>query len=309
LVIIKVMKIANLQALVAAIDHGSLRHAARNLGLTQPALSKSIRDLEMELGTRLLLRNSRGVFPTAQGQVLNQHALAVLRELAVAQEQLRLLSGDLGGELSVAAVPLAMMLLIPEALRTFGQEYSEVKLNVSEELYMAQLQRLRKGDVDVAIGGIPQGLPTGEFRVESLVQTTMVVVVRKGSRRAYAQSLVELADAKWVYTAANLEQGYAKLLFESHGLTAPRVGAVVNSTLALLALVTSADYVGLMPEQIMRHSALSAFLTVVPIREKGLPLDVAVMVKSDTSVKPIVRHFIAHLHRAAHHLAMGNLPI
>lgn len=303
------MKLSNLQALVAAIDHGSLRNAARNLGLTQPALTKAIRDLEMELGTRLLLRSTRGVFPTAQGQVLNRHALAVMRELALAHNELRQLSGEQGGELSIAAVPLAVMLLIPETLRTFGREFPEVKLQVSEELYMSQMQRLRKGDVDVAVGGVPDGLPTGEFLVEPLMRTTMVVVVKKGSSRAYAQTLSDLSDAKWVYTAANIERGYARQLFEAHDMPAPRVGAVVNSTLALLSLVGSADYVGLMPEQITKHPALAALLSVVPIREKGLPLEVAVMVRKDIAVSPVVRHFIAHLHRAAHHVAKGFSPV
>jgi LysR family transcriptional regulator, regulator of abg operon len=301
------MKLANLQALVAAIDHGSLRTAARNLGLTQPALTKAIRDLEMELGTRLLVRSSRGVLPTAQGQVLNKHALNVLRELASAQEQLRLLSGEQGGELSIAAVPLAVMLLIPETLRTFSREFPDVKLQVSEELYMAQMQRLRKGDIDVAVGGVPEGLPAGEFVVEPLLHTTMVVVVQKTSPLACVQTLAELSDAKWVYTAASSDQGYARQLFESHGMAAPHIGAVVNSTLALLSLVSSADYVGLMPEQITRHPALSPFLSVVPIREKGLPLEVGVMMRQDTATSPIVRHFITHLHRAAHHVEQAHL--
>jgi LysR family transcriptional regulator, regulator of abg operon len=298
------MKIANLQALVAAIDHGSLRNAARKLGMTQPALTKSIRDLEAELGAPLLQRSSKGVFPTAHGQALNQHALVVLRELATAREQLRQLSGDLGGELSIGAVPLAVMLLIPETLRTFGREFPQVHLRVSEELYMAQLQRLRKGEVDVAVGGVPKGLPLGEFLIEPLIQTRMVVVVKRGSPLAKAQSLLDLAGAKWVYTAANSQEGYARQLYESHGLAAPQIGAVVNSTLTLLSLVTSADYVGLMPEQITQHPALSPLLSVIPVREKGLPLEVAAMVRSDTALNPITKHFIAHLHRAAHQLNM-----
>jgi LysR family transcriptional regulator, regulator of abg operon len=303
------MKIANLQALVAAIDHGSLRNAARKLGMSQPALTKSIRDLETELGAPLLQRSSKGVFPTAHGQALNQHALVVLRELATAREQLRQLSGNLGGELSIGAVPLAVMLLIPETLRTFGREFPQVHLRVSEELYMAQLQRLRKGEVDVAVGGVPEGLPLGEFRIEPLMKTRMVVVVKRGSSLSRAQSLMELAGAKWVYTAANSQEGYARQLYESHGLAAPHIGAVVNSTLALLSLVTSADYVGLMPEQITQHPTLSSLLSVVPVREKGLPLEVAAMVRSDTALNPITKHFIAHLHRAVHQLSMQRLPV
>jgi LysR family transcriptional regulator, regulator of abg operon len=302
------MKLTNLQALVTAIDQGSLRAAARSLGITQPALTKSIKDLEMEVGTGLLLRNSKGVFPTAQGSVLYKHALVVFKELAEAREDLRQLSGNTGGHISVAAVPLAVFLLIPETLRTFTAEFPHTNLQVSEELYMAQLQRLRKGEVDLAVGGIPDGLPMGEFLIEPLIKTTMVVVVGKTNPLRHVQSLSDLTNAKWVYTATNSEKGYARRLFELHGLNPPPAGAVVNSTLALLSLVVGSNYVGLMPEQITQNPALAPFIQVVPIREKGLPLDVAVMIRQDNVVKPIIRHFIAHLHRAAHHLERGWSP-
>jgi DNA-binding transcriptional LysR family regulator len=192
------------------------------------------------------------------------------------------------------------MLLLPETLRTFGREFPDIRLRVSEELYTHQLQRLRKGDVDVAVGGIPGGLPSGEFVIESLLETTMEVVVRRGSPRANATSLQELADARWVYTGATSEEGYARLLFEANGLPAPPIGAIVNSTLALLSIVTTGDYVGLMPRQIAAHPVAAAYLSIVPIREKGLPLTVGAIARSDSARSPAVRHFIAHLHRAAH---------
>ena len=64
------MKLATLNTLIAAVDEGSLRGAARQIGVSQPALTKMIRELELELGTALLQRTSRGVLPTAQGKVL-----------------------------------------------------------------------------------------------------------------------------------------------------------------------------------------------------------------------------------------------
>ena len=126
-----------------------------------------------------------------------------------------------------------------------------------------------------------------------------VVVVRKGSPRAKATSLSQLMDAKWVYTGASGESGYATSLFERHGLPSPPVGAMVNSTLAILSLIATGDYVGLMPEQIATHPMATPFITVVPVAEGGLPLSVGAMVRSDAVISPVIRHFIAHLHRAA----------
>lgn len=296
------MKLSTLKALVAAVEEGSLRAAARRVDVSQPAMTKMLRELEVELSATLLVRTSRGVIPTAQGKVLYEHSLRVLRELGSAAAEISQLGGTMTGQLTIGAVPLAVLLLIPETLRTFGGEFPDIRLRVSEELYIAQLQRLRSGEVDIAVGGIPDGLSTGEFVTEELITTSMVVMVRKGSPRAGATSLSQLAEAKWVYTGANSESGYAKLLFERNGLPAPPVGAVVNSTLALLSLVATGDFVGLMPYQIAIHPMAAQFLDLVPIAEGGLPLAVGAIVRGDSVVSPVIRHFIAHLHRAAHQL-------
>jgi DNA-binding transcriptional LysR family regulator len=296
------MKLTALQALVTAVEDGSRRGAARRLGVSQPALTKMIRELEIELAAPLLVRTSQGVVPTAQGQVLFERAQRVSKELREAAEQINQLGGQMRGELNIGAVPVAVLLLIPEALRTFGRDFPDIKLRVSEELYFAQLQRLRSGQVDIAVGGIPTGLASGEFVTEELMTTTMVVVARKGSPRAKARRLEQLADAKWVYTGASTDTGYAAQLFERHGLQTPAVGAVVDSTLTLLALVGTGDYVGLLPRQIAQHPLAAAYISIVPLAESGLPLTVGVIIRSNSVVSPAIRHFIAHLHRAAHQL-------
>lgn len=297
------MKLATLRALIATIDEGSLRSAAKRLQLSQPAMTKMVRELEVELSTTLLVRTSKGVVPTAQGKALYARALTVCKELGTAVDEISQLGGQMVGTLHIGAVPLAVMLLVPETLRTFGREFPDIQLRVSEELYQAQMQRLRAGHVDIAVSGIPTGLSSGEFLVEPLLQTSMVVVVRRGSPLAQATSLNALAAAKWVYTGAFNDTGYAKLLFEHHGLQAPPVGAVVNSTLALLSLVATGDFVGLMPQQIATHPMAAPFLSVVPVREGGLPLTVGAIVRSDAVVSPAIRHCIAHLHRAAYHIS------
>jgi len=296
------MKLSALQAFVAAIEEGSLRAASRRLGVSQPALTKLVQDLEIELEATLLLRHSQGVKPTAQGQVLFDHAIKVAYELETAVDQIQQLGGNMRGELTIAAVPVAMMLLIPEALRTFSRSFPDIRLRVSEELFVDQLQKLRNGQVDLVVGGIPEGLPSGEFVTEFLMQTRMVVVARRSSRYSQVRKLAELSTAPWVYTGNSKKAGYAARLFESHGLPPPPVGAVVNSTLSLLALVGSGDLLGLMPEQIVTHPLASHDIAKVPLEEPGLPLTVGTIIGKGSVVSPAIRQFIAHLQRAAHHL-------
>lgn len=300
------MKLVTLKALIAAIEEGSLRGAARRVNVSQPALTKMIRELEVELCATLLVRTSKGVLPTAQGKVLYERALKASRELSIGVDEVRQLSGQVVGDLSIAAVPLAVMLLVPETLRTYGREFPGIRLNVTEELYMAQMQRLRKGDVDIALCGIPQGMAAGEFSVEPLLQTRMVVVTRRDHPMAGARSLEELGQAKWVYTGASADTGYAKVLYESHGLPPPPVGAMVNSTLALLSIVANTDLVGLLPAEIADHPLARQYLAVIPISQGGLDLTVGAITRSESVVTPAIRHLISHLHRAAHQVTLGR---
>lgn len=296
------MKLTGLRALVAAVEEGSLRAAARRLGVSQPALSKLIRELERELSTTLLVRSTSGVVVTAQGKVLYERAQAAERELGQAVDQIRQLEGDMTGALTIGAVPLAVMLLVPETLRTFGQAYPRIQLRIVEELYIAQLLRLRTGEVDVALGPMPEQLPAGELVAEPLMPISMCIVVRRGHPLARARRLAELADERWVYTGATPASGYATLYFERHGLRPPPAGALVNSTLGLLSVIASGQAVGLLPWQIATHPFAAQHLEVVPVAEGPLTLTLGAMVRHESAVKPAVRHLLAHLHRAAHHL-------
>ena len=116
---------------------------------------------------------------------------------------------------------------------------------------------------------------------------------------AHIMILKQLADARWVYTSLSGNTGYARLLFERHGLVPPALAAVVNSTLGLMALIGHGDCVGLMPLQIASHPAAAPFMTVVPVKEGHLDLTLGAIVRNEIMLKPAVRRLLARLHRAA----------
>lgn len=301
------MKLNTLKALVMAVEEGSLRAAARRLQISQPALSKMVRELELELAAPLLQRSSRGVEPTAEGKVLYERAVRACRELNAAVDEIQQLGGHMVGSLHIGAVPLAVMLLIPEMLRTFVPAFPDIRLRISEELYVAQLEKLRTGDMDVIVGGIPDDLALGEFFAEPLLQTCMVPTARKGSAWLAATALSDLQQAPWVYTGADFGMGYARTLFEKHGLPFPTRGATVNSTLAMLSLVSASDYVALMPRQIACQPLFSQFISIIDIQEQGLPLHVGAILRPESVLQPLMRQLISHLHRAAHHIAQHEV--
>lgn len=296
------MKLSALRALVAAIEEGSLRGAARRLGVSQPSLTKVMRELEQQLGAPLLQRTRTGVAPTMQGKVLYTRSLAAMRELDEATQHISQLGGRMVGRLSVVAVPLAVVLLVPETVRTFSRAFPDIQMHVREELYIGQLAALRQHEVDVALGPVPDNLPTGEFHVEPLIPIEMVVVVRRGHPLAQARRLADLADARWVYTSVTGSTGYARVLHERCGLPPPAPAAVVNSTLGLLSLVAHGDFVGLMPLPLVQHPAAAPFLQVLSLQEGPLMLELAAILHVDGLLRPAVKQFMAHVHRAAHQL-------
>ncbi|TMH00502.1 MAG: hypothetical protein E6H79_16935 [Betaproteobacteria bacterium] len=114
--------------------------------------------------------------------------------------------------------------------------------------------------------------------------------------------MADLAQAPWVYTGATADSGYAKTLYEMHGMKPPPAGALVNSTLGLLSIIASGNHVGLLPYQIATHPFAAQYLDIVPVAEGPLKARLGALARADAALKPSVRHFLAHLHRAAHHL-------
>ena len=134
----------------------------------------------------------------------------------------------------------------------------------------------------------------------------MVTAVRRGNPLARARSLAHLARARRVHTGRRTDTGHVKALFARHGLAAPPAGAVVHSTLGLVAIVAGSDFAGLLPRQIASHPTASRYLDVVATREGPYEAELAAMARTEAMASPAVRHFLAHLHRAAHHVGRAG---
>jgi DNA-binding transcriptional LysR family regulator len=244
------VKLNQLRDFIAIAQAGGIRAASRTLGLGQPALSKSIRQLESELGTPLFERNARGTTLTAFGRIFLARAQAASSELERAREELDQLRGGKGGTVAFGSSSIASLLFLPEALRTFRRKFPEADVRIVEGAYPGMLPALREGSLDFIVGPQPSEPPGKEFRVEKLFDNRRTVVARHAHPLADARSLKQLAKAEWAVTlATGVRASECEDIFAAHGLPPPRAKVQCESMLALLALIANSDLLAFLPPQ------------------------------------------------------------
>ncbi|WP_322045084.1 LysR family transcriptional regulator [Paraburkholderia sp. J67] len=145
------MKLRQLDALRAVAEAGSLHEAARRLFLTQPAISRSIRELEVELGMQLLTRAASGATLTPFAQQVLKRVMAVHREIERIEEDARAARGELGGQLTLAVTPPASTRALADSLSELAAARPGVKLQVIEARAENIADGLRDGTIDIGV--------------------------------------------------------------------------------------------------------------------------------------------------------------
>lgn len=243
------MTLNQLRALVAAARAGSIQEAARLMHVTQPALSKAIRDLERELGVPLLIRSARGVTLTPYGVVVERRARAIRTEVDNIIEEINWIRGELSGRLIVGLAPAAATPALAKATATFRQQNPQVELQLLEMRSPQIVEGLRDGMLDLGIitqFGTPSGLG---FKWKELFGLEMILaaggeVAKDDSVTMQPMSLSTLSGYEWLEldTADELD-GYLKTLFEFYGLPLPQRIVRCSSTSLGYALASRLNVV------------------------------------------------------------------
>ncbi|MFM2034835.1 MAG: hypothetical protein RL459_100 [Pseudomonadota bacterium] len=145
------MDLKQLDYFVRVAELGSFTRAAGVLNIAQPALSRQVRLLEVELRQNLLLRNGRGVTTTEAGKLLLEHGRGILHQVERAREDLGRVRGALAGRVALGLPPsLAKMLTVP-LTRAFRKRLPNAALSISEGLSVSMQEALQTGRLDIAL--------------------------------------------------------------------------------------------------------------------------------------------------------------
>ncbi|HIV69538.1 MAG TPA: LysR family transcriptional regulator [Candidatus Aquabacterium excrementipullorum] len=294
------MKLTQLRDLVAIVEHGSLRAAARQLDVAQPLLTRSVRALEKELGVELFERQALGMTLTPAGRLFHQRASAIVNEVRRARDELAQVQGDGAGTLVAGLSIMPHAGLLPSALPAFRRRYPQVQLHLIEGLFPDIESRLREGSIDFYMGAAPRLQPAPGLVMEILFSNTRAVVGRKGHPMAQAGSLKELASAEWATTSIdyNANEDLSRL-FARHDLPPPKVALQAGSALSLMVALSETDLLAMLPRQWADFPLTAGTLHVIPVREHLPAPDIVLIRRPDLPLTPAGEHLVDLMLRSA----------
>ena len=277
------MRLQHLHLLLALAQSGSLRASAQLLNVTQPALTKALRQLEEEFGTALVLRSPKGVRLTSAGELLAARAGTVVRELARAREEVAWHTQHAQASITLGVSPVAGILLAPGTVARFNARWPQVRICLVDTLYPRSLAQLRSGELDLAVGPLPAEGAGRDMLAHPLMASQNVIVVRRGHPLIRSRRLADLTDASWVLTGPAGGPGDpVHLPFDALGLPHCKIALECESFSTLLALMPTLDLVGVMPLGFVERYGPRMGLVALPIEDLLPRTMIQVLSRADT---------------------------
>ncbi len=179
------MDLKQLEYFVRVAELGSFTRASIALDIAQPALSRQVRLLEVELRQNLLTRTGRGAIPTEAGKLLLKHGRGILHQVEVAREELAAVRGGLAGRVSIGLPPSLSKLITVPLTQAFRQQLPLAQLTLTEGFSVLMQEGLRVGNLDMAVLYNSERSP--ELETTTLNSEELVLISRKGSIKTSAQ--------------------------------------------------------------------------------------------------------------------------
>ena len=192
------IRLHHLRDLLAVVETGSLRAAARKLGLTQPSLTKSMRQLEEQTALPLFVRSKHGVTLTGAGQRLVEHARSIESAMRRVTQDIELLRGEAAKSVSIGVSLSASLGFIARAVQWMRAHEPGLQIQILEGVQSRMIADVRQGIVDFAIMPVGERGELADLKVRPLFHTRVVVVGRTGNPCAGAHSLAALTACDWV---------------------------------------------------------------------------------------------------------------
>lgn len=172
------LKLRHIRLFLAVAEHGSLTAAGRAEGLSQPAVSKSLAEMEAMLGARLVLRQGRRASLTPEGEAFRRHAREAMASLEAAAAATR--PGSAPGRLSVGLLPTVSTRFFPEVVADYLRSVSAPTLSIETGAHPVLLRKLRDRQIDLMIGRMPQAAEMPGLEFEFLYEEPIIAAVRAG---------------------------------------------------------------------------------------------------------------------------------
>lgn len=265
------IRLRHLHTFVAVAQQGTLGRAAETLNLSQPALSKTLNELEQLTGTRLFERGRLGAQLTLVGEQFLTHAVKVLDALNSAGQALNRKEGLNNDIVRIGALPTAALGILPTVIGQFHKQQKDITLQVATMNNTMLLAGLKSGEIDIGIGRMSDPELMSGLHYELLFLESLKLVVRPG--HPLLQETVTLSRVmEWpvvVSPKGTVPRQNAEALLQSRGCKMP-AGCIETLSASLSRQLTvDFDYVWFVPSGAVKDDLRRGVLTALPIATRA----------------------------------------
>ena len=256
-----------LRALIAVCEVENFSLASRNMGISQPSLHRSARDLESKLGVMLFEKTSTGISATKAARGLARAAKLAYAEFDQGRDEVASLRDDSAGRLIVGSMPLARTSVLPAAILAFLDKHPSFAISVNDGPYDDLIQHLRNGDIDVLIGALRYPEPGADVIQEPLFHSSIEICARPGHPLLDQSDVTieDLASARWAIPRKGTP---TRRIFESvfRKLDAEPPTAIVEtgSLVMIRSLLASSDTMTMISRHQVQQELENGELVTVP---------------------------------------------
>lgn len=280
------IRLRHLHTFVAVAQQGTLGRAAETLNLSQPALSKTLNELEQLTGTRLFERGRLGAQLTLVGEQFLTHAVNVLDALNTAGQALNRKEGMNSDVVRIGALPTAALGILPTVIGQFHKQQKDITLQVATMNNTMLLAGLKSGDVDIGIGRMSDPELMSGLNYELLFLESLKLVVRPG--HPLLQETVTLSRVmEWpvvVSPKGTIPRQNAETLLQSQGCKIPPGCIETLSASLSRQLTVDYDYVWFVPSGAVKDDLRRGLLTSLPIATEGAGEPIGILTRVDASL-------------------------
>lgn len=282
------IRLRHLHTFVAVAQQGTLGRAAETLNLSQPALSKTLNELEQLTGTRLFERGRLGAQLTLVGEQFLTHAVKVLDALNSAGQALNRKEGLNNDIVRIGALPTAALGILPTVIGQFHKQQKDITLQVATMNNTMLLAGLKSGEIDIGIGRMSDPELMSGLHYELLFLESLKLVVRPG--HPLLQETVTLSRVmEWpvvVSPKGTVPRQNAEALLQSQGCKMP-AGCIETLSASLSRQLTvDFDYVWFVPSGAVKDDLRRGVLTALPIATQGAGDPIGILTRVDATLTP-----------------------
>jgi DNA-binding transcriptional LysR family regulator len=292
------LKLHDVRVLMSVVQAGSMSKAAERLGTAQPALSRSIAELEHALGVRLLDRSPRGVEPTAYGRALMKRGVAVFDELRQGVKDIEFLADPTAGELRIGAGESMAAGPILVAIDRLSRQYPRISVHVATGNLERLCDELIQRNIEIAIIRISGPIVDRQLVVERLFEDSYVVatgVQNQWTRRRRVR-LADLVNEPWVLTSFDSFAGASVAqAFRVNGLELPRATVFTLSLNMRNRLLATGRYLGVLPSFALRLPGAHPSLKALPVELPGTRQPTGIITVKNRTLSPLAQLFLDRL--------------